>query len=263
MSDLLAREEAPLSSEDWQALDNTVINTARRVLVGRRFIHIAGPLGLGAQFVTSPKLKVPKEGIIEVQSTEAIPLTLIYKDFKLDWRLMEASRQQGLPLELSPAAIAAYDCALNEDKLIFEKLMSVDGKLEIQALDWKVPGNAFINVVSAIEALTGEGYFGPYAMIVSPSLYALMHRVYNGTGVLEITMIRDLVTDGLFQSPVLKEGDVLIVATGAENFDLAIGQDLITAYLGPDGLDHMFRVLETLALRIKRPNSICCMTGGD
>ncbi len=42
-----------------------------------------------------------------------------------------------------------------------------------------------------------------------------------------------------------------------ENIDLVIAQDLITAYLGPEGMDHLFRVFESIILRVKRPESIC------
>jgi len=50
-------------------------------------------------------------------------------------------------------------------------------------------------------------------------------------------------------------------ALQAYNFDLVIGQDLIVAYEGNEGLDHAFSVLETLALRVKRPGAICRLEG--
>jgi len=50
-------------------------------------------------------------------------------------------------------------------------------------------------------------------------------------------------------------------ALQAYNFDLVIGQDLIVAYEGSEGLDHAFSVLETLALRVKRPGAICRLEG--
>lgn len=38
--------------------------------------------------------------------------------------------------------------------------------------------------------------------------------------------------------------------------DLAVAQDMITAYVGPEGMDHRFRVLESLVLRVKQPGAI-------
>lgn len=81
-------------------------------------------------------------------------------------------------------------------------------------------------------------------MALSPPIYATMHRVY----------------DGVLQSPLIKGEEAIVLATGRENFDLIVGQDLITAYLGPDKMDHPFRVLETVLLRLKRLGSICAFS---
>jgi uncharacterized linocin/CFP29 family protein len=208
------------------------------------------------------------EDEIAVKKRENLTVPLIYKDFKLHWRDIEAAERYGMPMELGPAAAAAAFCALKEDEMIlnghdeygYKGLLNVKGRNTVEAQDWKVSGNAFQNVVAATEKLMSEGFYGPYAMVVSPSLYATMHRVYNGTGVLEIAMIRELVTDGVFQSPMVKGEEAIVLATGRENFDLIVGQDLVTAYLGPDGMDHPFRVFETVVLRIKRPGSICAFS---
>jgi uncharacterized linocin/CFP29 family protein len=191
---------------------------------------------------------------------------LICKDFRLYWRDIEAAKKYGMPLELGPAAAAAAFCALKEDELIFrgddecgyKGLMNAKGRTTVKVQGWGEVEEMFQNVVSATENLMSAGFYGPYAMAVSPSIYAMMHRVYSGgSGVLVVNMIRELITDGIFQSPVLKEEEAVVLATGRENLDLVIGQDLVTAYLGPDEMDHPFRVLETAVLRIKRPAAIC------
>ena len=76
-------------------------------------------------------------------------------------------------------------------------------------------------------------------------------------GRLEIKFIKELMADGVYQSPVLKGNEGVVVATWRENLDLVIGQDFITDYLCADGMDHPFRVFETVLLRIKRPEAIC------
>jgi len=267
MPDYLAREDAPLSAEDWGEIDKAVVESARKRLIGRRFINISGPLGPGAQVVQNPKLSDISEDRIEVKERMNLTIPLIYKDFKLSWRDIESARQYGMPLELGPVIASADFCALEEDKLIFngcdecgyEGLTNAKGCATVDAQDWKGTGNAFQNVVNAIERLTSAGFYSPYAMVVSPPLYAMMHRILDGRGVLEIEMIRKLI-EGVFQTPVIKGDGVIVLATGAQNLDLVIAQDLITAYLGPEGMDHLFRVFETVALRIKRPGSICAFS---
>ena len=50
-----------------------------------------------------------------------------------------------------------------------------------------------------------------------------------------------------------------MVSPQAWNVDLVVGQDVVTAYLGNEGLDHRFRIFETLAVRIKRPGASCIL----
>jgi uncharacterized linocin/CFP29 family protein len=64
---------------------------------------------------------------------------------------------------------------------------------------------------------------------------------------------------GIFQSPALDSNQAVILAHGAQYLDLAVAQDLVTAYLGPEEMDHGFRVLESLVLRIKQPGAICVL----
>ena len=137
--------------------------------------------------------------------------------------------------------------------------MVVEGRHIINRRDWAEPGNAFKDVVDATQTLVLGGYYGPYAMVVSPTLYTQMHQVHPGTGVLEIEHIRQLITDGVYQSPLIKEGFGMIVATGSQNFDLAVAQDLTVAYLGAEHMNHPFRVFESVYLRIKRHGSICTL----
>ena len=56
--------------------------------------------------------------------------------------------------------------------------------------------------------------------------------------------------------PVLKQNHALLIAAEPENVDLALGLDLSTGYLETKDFNHAFRILETLALRIKRPEAI-------
>jgi uncharacterized linocin/CFP29 family protein len=90
--------------------------------------------------------------------------------------------------------------------------------------------------------LVDAGFYGPYAVAVSPMRFAQMHRVYANTGVLEINHIRDVATAGVYQSPSIADYG-LVISTGIQNVDIAIAQDIITGYLGPQSLNHPFRVL--------------------
>jgi uncharacterized linocin/CFP29 family protein len=269
--------DVPFNDEQWELLETTVIETARRQLVGRRFIDIYGPLGEGVQTVVNDIFERPETGNLSLhgevsglsQPTGRVNLTipLLYKDFILYWRDIQQSKSLDIPIDFSPAANAAQQCALLEDDLIFNGsdqfnlpgLMNVKGRLTHICSDWMKSGNAFSDVVEARNKLLSMGHSGPYALVVSPSLYALLHRVHEGTHVLEIEHVRELMTDGVYQSPVISGDAGVVVATGRQNLDLAIAEDFDTVFLDVENMNYLFRVYEALALRIKRPSAICTL----
>lgn len=272
----LNREDCPLTAQDWNQIDTLVVDVARRMLVGRRFIHIFGPMGVGIQDVdydmfsgTGPaQLAVFGEtetSVVKAAKRVHENIPLVYKDFMIYWRDIETSRQMGMPLDISAAAAASAFVAQREDQLIFngdeecgyEGLASATGRLSIPARDWGEAGNGFQDLVDATASLLSHGFYGPYAVIVNPKAYSKLHRVYANSGVLEINHLREIATAGVFQSPTLTDIPGLVVSCGIQNFDLAIGQDLVTAYLGAENMNHPFRVFESLVLRIKRPQAIC------
>jgi uncharacterized linocin/CFP29 family protein len=248
MSDLLMRGDAPLSTEEWERLDGLVVQAARQILVGRRFIDLIGPFGPGTEVIP----------VGAGENRRQLPLQSIEADFSLLWRDIVANRQAGLPLELGAAAEAATKCARQEDTLVLGGLLSAEGRNQVDLLDWGTTGNAFANVTAAIAALVSDGFFGPYALVVSPALYAQTQRYGKGMR-LESKLIADVATGGVFQSMILEPDQAMVVSLGAHNLDLAVGQDLITAYMGNEGLDHLFRIVESLVLRIKRPGAICTL----
>jgi uncharacterized linocin/CFP29 family protein len=273
---LFAHEENPLNDQEWENIKSVVIEVARKRLVGRRIVDLHGPLGPGVQTIVHDHFSgttIGRVGLLGEEESDPIRsirresgiIPLIYKDFILHWRDIETSRQTGAALDASAAAGAAAFCADAEDDLIFngnaemgyEGLMVVDGRISLARRNWSEPGSTFKDVVDATQMLVQGGFYGPYAMVVSPPLYSQMHQVHPGTGVLEIEHVRQLVTDGVHQSPLIKDGHGVIVATGAQNFDLAVAQDLTVAYLGAEHMNHPFRVFESVYLRIKRHGSIC------
>jgi uncharacterized linocin/CFP29 family protein len=270
-------QDLPLTNQDLERLEQTVIEAARRQLVGRRFIELYGPLGRGVQsiyndiFMENYEAKMDFQGsfdpVIETSKRVNYTIPMLYKDFVLYWRDLEQAKVLDIPIDFSPAANASRDVAILEDQMIFHGskefdipgLMNVKGRLTHLIGEWYESGNAFQDVVEARSKLLEMNQNGPFALVLSPELYALLHRVHRDTNVLEIEHVRELVIDGVFQSPVLKGKTGVLVNTGRNNLDLAISEDFETAYLGDEGMNHPFRVYETAVLRIKRPSAICTL----
>ncbi|HEX3246523.1 MAG TPA: family 1 encapsulin nanocompartment shell protein [Chloroflexota bacterium] len=281
MADFLGRDQSPLTDDQWAAFDETVVSVAHRTLVGRRLISMFGPLGPGAQVAPNDVFLGRNEGVVDTLGEEVcdeiragdrryLPLPIIHKDFMFHWRDLAAAGESGLPLDTGAVASAAAYCARSEDELIFRGnadlgysgLLNMPDHLEVRGTDWDGMGNAFRDVVAAAEQLASSGFPGPFALAVSTRLYVAMNRMFENTGVLEIDQIKKIVAAGVFVSPVIGQSSAVVVATGPENLDLVVGVDMTTAYIESSRMNHHFRVLETLVLRIKRPEAICVITAG-
>lgn len=276
MGDYLGHSESPLREEEWIRINETVVSAARRALVGRRFIDLYGPLGAGVQTVPEDQFTGSERGAInlvgESETSKVISdkrtfktIPLVYKDFVLHWRDIEAARSHNMPLDVSAAAGAANLCAKMEDELIFygdeslgiDGLCNATGRHTTSLGDWSVPGTGYQNVIAAAELLNKGEHYAPYALVTTPRLYAQLHRVFDKTGVLEIETIRRLCEDGVYQSSLLRGDMAVLVSTGRENLDLAVATDMSVAYLGPERMNHPFRVVEAVLPRIKHPDAIC------
>lgn len=274
--DILDRQSAPLTPEEWARIDEAVVNTARSMLVGRRVIGILGPLGAGVYSmpysVFSGKTQAGVDMIgekedmaVEPDRRATINLPILYKDFKILWRDVEADRHLGIPLDVSTAAVAANFVAVQEDNLIFngnsdlghEGIFTASGRLTVPMTGWDKSGNALTDAVKAAGALAAAGHYGPYAMVVSPVLFGSMVRVYGNTGMLELDQVKALMTGGVHYSNVISGKKAVVIALGPQNLNIAVGQDMTSGYLGPVNMNHVFRVLETAALLIRRPDAIC------
>jgi uncharacterized linocin/CFP29 family protein len=282
MPDFLGHAENPLRQEEWARLNETIIQVARRSLVARQVLDLYGPLGPGVQTVPHDEYSGVSPGAVDIvgeQETAPVftdnrkfkTIPIIYKDFLLHWRDIEAARGHNMPLDVSAAAGAAAFCAQQEDELIFygdpklghEGLMNATGRLTAELGDWGTPGGGYTAIVEATRKLNEQGHYGPYAVIVSPRLYSQLHRIFEKTGVLEVETIRQLAADGVFQSNRLRGDSAVVLSTGRENLDLAVAMDMTCAYLGAERMNHPFRVLESLILRIKHPDAICTLEGGQ
>lgn len=267
MEHILMRSAAPLNLAQWELIDKTVKEVVSNILVGRRFLQLYGPLGYGVY--TVPFYSYKKEGeALRAECLRPLPLVEISADFVITARDLD-SFERGLPFDVGPVAGAATICAMKEDELIFkgceetglEGLLNASGRQVLSMGDWDKEGQALTDVSKAVAKLTSSGFYGPYAVILNPSTFALLQRVVGRQGILEVELVKKVAEVGLFCTPVVPENRVVVVSPKPIYMDLAVGQDLVTAYLESSNMEHKFRILETVALRIKEPGAICTLEG--
>lgn len=282
MPDYLQRDQAPVSGAQWSLLEQAAIRAAGSSLIGRRFLSLVGPFGPAVESVPNDILRergggevdllgAAESAAIAIARRTFLPVPLLYKDFWVHWRDVEANRQLALPLDAGSVAAAASAVADAEDRLIIDGdpaldipgLRTVPGH-QTQALgDWSSMGQGFADVVAGMRLLLDAGYTGPYALIVSPRLFADLNRLFEGTGVLELQQVQTLARRGVYPSSVLPERSAILLDSGAANMDLAVALDLSLAFLSTEALNLKFRVMESLVPRIHQPRAIVVFGGAE
>jgi uncharacterized linocin/CFP29 family protein len=264
----------PLTDSEWSALNRIVKSVGDSTII-RRFIDATGPLGAGVQTVPTDTLVGITEGYkrllgigsdpVQIEARRSSVVPLISKDFVLHWRDLEESRREGRIISMAKAAAAATGCARTEEKLIlfghtplgFHGLMTVEGRTVITGLSWGKPGDAFANFTHITRILLRKGYNGPYAAVVHPHIFADMHRVLEGSSLLEISHVREILSAGIFKSSLLSPRSGLVISTGRQNVELLVSIDTSVSFLGARKMNLPFRVFKAVYLRILRSDAIC------
>lgn len=266
MENILMRHDAPLTPEQWRLIDATVNEVVNRMVVGRQILDLYGPLGFGAYTVPLYTYSSPEAEPVRATVSRQLPLSTLMKDFIITAKDLELMNT-GQPFDTAPIAAAATQVALAEDKLIFDGntdegvpgLFTAAGRQTLALGDWNKEGQALADVASATAMLISAGFYPPYAVAMHPLLHAKLQRVYGKRGILESELLEQQATAGIFASPAVAEDKVLIIAAQVQYVDLAVGLDIATGFVETTNLEHHFRIMETLALRIKQPGAICTL----
>lgn len=265
--DFLARDSVSFPEGFWSELDKTIVSAVRKNLVGRKFISLYGPLGAAALSIQVDDVTTEEEdngGFVKTVGRHFVELPQIYEDFTLLWRDLEYKEQSGFPLDLSRALLAAQKIANKEDRLIFygseflgsEGLLTTKGAHEIKKGDWAEGENAFMDVAAGLAHFRSKGLIGNYSLVVSPDLFGKLHRVIPSLGAMEVDRISKMLDGRLFHASVLDKNQAVLVCAEPQYLDLCVGKDIETGYLETKDFNHVFRILETAALRIKCKEAI-------
>jgi len=268
MESILMRGSSPLTPEQWQLIDSTVSQVAQRILVGRRILDLYGPLGFGAYTVPLYTYPGGGESPVRAKMMRHLPMATLMQEFIITVKDLELMNS-GQPFDIAPIAAAATQAALAEDRLLLygdpeegtAGLLNAEGRTILPLGDWTEEGVALTDVGKSIAALIGENFYGSYAVILHPMRFAQVQRVVGKRGLMEIDMLEKQATGGIFVSPIMPLDKVLVVTTQPQYLDLAVGLDLAAGYIETVDLEHRFRLMETLALRVKQAGAICALEG--
>ncbi len=234
-----------------------IVDSVRRLRKVLEVVHV----GRGVEAI--PSEEIVAEEVIRSKVSKFVMLSELSTQFSVKVRTLDYWGRTGIQPDLAPLLLASTKLALAEDKIILEGdlergwpgLLTCKMSIRDELSDWSVPGNPVIDVSKAVKKLVDEAIPPPYVLLVSPSRYADLLKYTEKTGVMELERVRALVSD-VVQTPLLSDSDVLVISTNKYVIDLVIGADTVLDYLGPSADEHLYRLWETLALRIKNPKAV-------
>lgn len=281
-------DTAQLTDEEILYIDSRVVETVRPVLVGRRLFPVftlphAGFItvrGYRRTDMSQARISLYGQGKNKDRSIKSafdITVPVIHKEFTIGWRDLEATRSQGLPLDTQEVENAARQVAEEEDKLLLSgeytgwKAMGIEGlatatnrNTEASAGAW--PANAITDLSDAIDELETDGHYGPYALVLRGSWAAKLRQLVSNTATMYQTVVAELFKAGIYVSDNMYTSaggtdSALVVEPSQENFEVVVGRDLSVFTKQDDDMNLQGKVHEVVAPRIKRPASICEITG--
>jgi uncharacterized linocin/CFP29 family protein len=270
-------DEVQLTTEQYQLIEDAIITAARKPLVGRLVMPLDELNDFGIQNLqdyTQTDMGPASIGMSATQqamdriglAAAGLDIPVLWKDFIIRARELASSRRLGIPLDTSNAADAGRRVAELEETLVWEGyqgyigFMGAVGRLtEGSAGAWSTAANAYTDVKDAIADLEAAGYSGRPTLCVTPAQKADM-RAHIGTTsdtVLEkVQELANVVTVHFFAD----NASALMVMPDPENFQLKIGQNVVSRIWELPGGDYFFRVYEALIPKFKRTTSICEIT---
>lgn len=271
--DYLNRAQAPLTAPLWQAIDRAAVTAASDLLTARRFLDLEGPYGVGltAVEIGNDELRVGdsavgvERGDAALLLSRAIGVPMLHRPFRLSVRRLAAGAIVA-PVNLTPVTDAAEAMARQEERLIYygepgvqlQGLLTSSDTHHLNSGGWDDLEQALTVVLAAVNHLDGDGFRGPYALVLSPVLYNGLFRRYAGTDMLQVEHLGRLCRLGVFKAPITG-GAVVDARVGR----LVIGQDLQAGFASQTGTHYNLYLSESIVLLVEEPRAVCTIGTTD
>ncbi|RMG89174.1 MAG: DUF2184 domain-containing protein [Chloroflexi bacterium] len=276
-----------LRKDEWELLDQRIVGAARTRLRGVQDLMNAGLVTrLGSLGVLTTQWNVASEmtaadvtmtgrangeGDLVDMKLEGRPVPVVFKDFQIGKRYLEAGRLSGNELDTTNAEAAARVVAEKLETMLFSGQSltfnsdtiygytnhpnrNTDTATNYGGGDWGTITNIVPTVLGMVTAANNDNYYGPFNLYVANTQYLQMLETYSdGSGqsalarVLQLPMIQNVAP-----SDYLSDGNVVLVQMTRDVVDWAYSQDItLLEWMSPDGLVGMFKVLAVATPRVK------------
>ncbi len=128
--------------------------------------------------------------------------------------------------------------------------------------DFETPGQAvFHAVVGAIQCLEGNGHYGPFACGMGDDLFREITRPMPDSMVLPRDSILPFLNGPLCRTSAVPKNSAVVISLQGAPVEIVVPGDISVRYLQTTSdAEHVFRVQQKFALRIKEAKAIASFT---
>lgn len=290
-ADTLA-ENATLRKDEWEQIDGRVNDVMRErlsIVDDLRGRGLVTTVSLGTLLRVTERMSdmdaadVSFDGDTDPTNDrpnykrDVIPVPVIAKDFRINWRQLEASRKRGEPLDVSAAAIAARKVRDRLEAVFVSGWGSGPGSNPTNSTDGQsIPGltnagsrltqgksaswaTGTTDIVGDVLLMLNVAYnanlFGPFSLYVPKNAWANLQRDYSATtGQTRTTMERILAMadiKGVRPLDALPNDNAILLQMTEDVIDLTEAQAVTTVQWEKNPFVQNFRVLEVGGPQIK------------
>ena len=273
-----------LRKDEWSEIDSAVVETVKTGLVGVQDLMSQGLTkklgGLGTllsgyeQIGEMTAANVAMDADVPGQEDNLefgdvyVPIPIIFKDFRVSLRKLEASRKLGETIDTSSAKAATRVVREAMENMIFAGHAKQLAGYQIEGYtdatyritdtavgDFATAGNAYKTVVKALNALNALGFNGPFMVYLASTQYGETLNLIDPTsGRSERDVIKANIPDliDIKRSFDLTAGHMVMVQMTSDVVDLAIGADVqAIQWQEMGGMIFKYRVMSAMAPRVK------------
>ena len=290
------RTNATLRQDEWKVLDAEIISEAQNRLVVVRDVLTRGLTlnlknGLGTTILESENVgdmnaaQVSMNGVTKGSNDTVnyevvgLPLPMIHKDYSIEIRKLNSSRNQGEALDATQAGLSARKVAdIAEDMLLNGYSMTYGGytiygytnytnrNTVTLSVDWdassKTGKQIVDDVLSCKQALIAAKFFGPFAMYVPTAYDTRLDEDYSDSKGSNTVRERILAIKGVESIEVadhMTANNVVMVQMTKDVVREVIGMPITNVeWSSEGGMIFNFKVMEIMVPQIRSDQSGNC-----
>lgn len=275
-----------LKRDEWKEFDTAVVAAARNRLMAINTLRDVGLErrlgGIGtlisqwhqASEMTAANVNMTGQSNGEQDRVDfklaGVPVPVIFKDFNIGMRQLQAGRQNGDQIDVSNVSAASIVVAESLENMLFNgssvtlnstaiygltthPYRSTDTATNYGGGDWGTATNVKGTVVGMMSAAAANGFHGPYGLFVANTQYFQMLVDVSATDRTPLQRVSELPGINFVQpSDWLADGVVVLVQLTPDVVDVAIAQDLtVVEWMSGDGMVGNFKAITIAVPRIK------------